>query len=124
MSNRLVDRNYRWDGFGGVYSIHPSQCRLRIYQPHPEQTVVVFSSLDPLNPVKDCIEPLIEKVLAEFTLDPSITSWVNHLPVYSELRGTVEIEQAFIHSYRNRITRVTWQEVDREQVEGWISDYL
>lgn len=124
MADRLVDRNYRWGGFGGVYSIYSNQCRLRIYQPHPEQIIVVFSSLDSLNPVKACIEPLIEKVLAEFNLHPSITAWVNHLPVYSESNGTVETEQAFTHPYRNRITRVTWLEVDREQVEGWISDYL
>jgi hypothetical protein len=124
MANLLVDRNYCWDGFRNGYSVHPGQCRLRIYQPHPEQVIVLFSSLDPVNPVKDCIEPLIEKVLTEFTLDPTIASWVNHLPVYSDASGTVETEQAFIHSHHNRITGVTWQEIDREQVEGWISDYL
>lgn len=67
----IVDKTYRWTGFGNGLGNWASHCRIRIFRPHPEQIVVIASDLgeDSGTSITNCAEGLATLVVRDFGLD-------------------------------------------------------
>lgn len=123
---QIVDRKYIWRGFANGTGDWESFCRLRIYQPHPEQIVVVLSD-DPESEgtsIANCAEYLLPKIAREFGLDSKISAWVHHQPQHSEAAGDVETSQVSLSISNSGSVQPLWSFVKKAKVENWICSKL
>jgi hypothetical protein len=113
----LIDQTYHWQGFGNGVGTWLSQCRIRVFQPHPEHTVVIASDLggDNGTSITNCADHLASLVVQEFQLDPAALTWIEHLPDSSAAFSLVEFDWlGTIASFPR------WSHLHPEQVEALV----
>ncbi len=122
----IIDQIYVWQGFGDGMGGWRSSCRLRIFAPHPEQSVVVFAD-DPENDgtsIPNCVEHLMRRVVREFRLNPLETLWVHHSPQYDGAEGEIVTSQVSLSTDSDGRVQPIWKNLEHQVVEGWIGQRL
>ncbi|MBM0745706.1 hypothetical protein JOY44_30285 (plasmid) [Phormidium sp. CLA17] len=74
----VVDQTYRYREFGIGYGPWETLCRVRIFQPHPESTVVIVSDSSLLTgtSVANFSQSLATLIVNHFSLNPSLVLWI------------------------------------------------
>jgi hypothetical protein len=122
----IIDQIYNWQGFANGVGNWESSCRLRIFQPHPEQVVVVLTDdLDSEGTsITNCVEYLLPKLAKEFNVKPEIAIWVHYQPQNSEAAREVETSQVRLSIDSGGSIRPLWSFVEKAKVESWICSSL
>lgn len=126
MSKPTVDQIYYWKGFGDGLGQWESYCRLRIWQPHPEQTIVMLSDegLDSGTSITNCVEYIAPKIAAEFELDPQTTDWIEHYPGYRQERSGVEFSRVHLQWREQTVVQVHWSPLSQQETECLVAQPL
>ncbi len=117
MSTIKMDQGYSWRGLGDGSGRTPSSCRVRVFQPHPEQTVVVLSDMGIGASITNSIEYILLPIAQKFGVDAVTTLWIEHYPCHRASDPDVEFSR--IHPtirVGNRVA-VTWSPLSRNQAE-------
>jgi hypothetical protein len=117
----LIDQTYYWQGHGNGVGLWQSKCRLRIFQPHPESTIVLVSDLgaDCGTSITDCADHLASLIVTEFRLDPEALTWIEHLPDSESEFSLVEFDWLGTIAISPR-----WSYLTPERVEALIGQSL
>ncbi|MGG6263241.1 hypothetical protein [Leptolyngbya sp. AN10] len=114
-----IDTTFTWKG-NGQCGNWKSYCRLRIFRPHPEQTVVIVSAIkgDTGTSITNSAPKLAELVCQQYGIAPATLMWIEQYPYY---RGTpefaAEFSQVILTWQENRVLHHTWQTIGRQEIE-------
>lgn len=121
MGKPTVDERYCWKGFGDGLGQWNSYCRLRIWQPHPEQAIVMLSDegVDSGTSITNCVEYIAPQIVAAFELDPHITDWIEHYPKYRQDRQGVEFSRVHLSWCGRTVASVHWSPLTQKRSKDW-----
>lgn len=113
-----TDCIFTWKGDGKLGNWE-SSCRLRIFRPHPEQTVVIVSDLgkDTGTSITNSLPTLAKLVIEQYAISFPTLVWIEQYPHY---RGTPEAKAEFakvILTWNEGNLCHCWQPIDRAEVE-------
>jgi hypothetical protein len=75
---KRIDQIYAWRLSDPLFGAGNLQCRLRIFQLHPEIQTVILSEMNLIMQwlLPSLIEPLVDQVVQEFQLEPTHLVWL------------------------------------------------
>lgn len=120
----LVDQDYIWKGFGNGLGNWDSRCRIRIFQPHPEQQVVIASDLgiDASTSITSCADGLATLVVEDFDLDPVLVLWIEHYPYLRQIDPPAEFSRVEFEWNGRQAAFARWAPISQQEAEalcGW-----
>lgn len=117
----LVDQTFTWKGFGNGFGKWDSCCRIRIFQPHPEQQVVVVSDLgsNTGTSVTNCADGLATLVVGDFDLDPVLVLWIEHYPDLRWVDSSAEFSRVVFDWNGCQATYPRWSSLTRQEAEAF-----
>jgi hypothetical protein len=117
---KTIDQNFYWSVLGHW----ENQCRVQIFAPHPEQTIIVLTDTGNLK-LRDAVPQILPVILQDYDLDPTISSWIEQYPSKRELHPQAEFwwlnprwKQINVERRVYCLAEAYWNHIARSEVEA------
>lgn len=118
---QIIDQIYHYQMPSKSFGIWHLQCRLRIFQPHPDvQTVMITDMGFELGWfIPYLVETLVEQVVDEFQLDPSKLVWIEHYTPASRKPTCADFSQVIFEWQNGKAKNPNWVTISLETVQSF-----
>lgn len=117
---QVIDQIYHCQMPTPSFGIWHLQCRLRIYQPHPDvQTVMISDMGFELGWfIPNLVEHLAEQVVHEFQLDPAKLIWIEHYTPESRYLTSTDFSQVVFEWQNGKARNPEWVAISLAAIQS------
>lgn len=123
---KTIDQNFYWSVLGHW----DNQCRVRIFTPHPEQTIIVLTDTG-TSTLRDAVPQILPEIVQDYRLDPELLRWIEHYPSKRESHPHAEFwwltprwSQTDAEKRAYRVVEAYWNCVARSEVEAFLGQSI
>lgn len=122
----VVDQVYRYQEFGIGYDHWETHCRVRIFQPHPEATVVIVSDsgFNTGTSVTNFSQFLATLIINRFGLNPSLLIWIEQYRLCNQRISSVQFRSVQFLWRGKEAMQFCCQLLSQQQVEEMTGCFL
>lgn len=123
---KITDQTYHCQLPGQVFGVWQLQCRLRIFQPHPQVRTVMITDMGlEMNwfiPYR--VETLVDQIVHEFYLNPADLIWIEHYTSSFKRPTCANFNQVTFEWQNGCATNPRWRSITAETAQALINQDL
>lgn len=107
---KIVDQTYVWPVLGQTFGSQLFQCRLRIFQPHPEVQTVIVSDMGLVMRwlLPGLVGKLVGQIIHEFHLHPAHVVWIERYKAHTNPFAMDSFTQVTFEWRNGKMVRPQW----------------
>jgi hypothetical protein len=123
---KTVDQIYSWSILGQACGSRFLQCRLRIFQPHPEVQTVIISEMGLVMRwlLPGLVGTFIDQIVQEFHLHPANVVWLERYTAHTNPFAGDAFTQVTFDWYNGKTINPKWTAIPGQLAQALISEPL